>query len=244
MNAEVRALELTNPKVPVAEWGHDRLAKDLHDRRVTNGEIVAWKLNLGQWGEEGEIDVVSVRPTWTEDFGPMGFEVKASRSDFLGDLRREKWRKYLAYTQRLYFATPAGMVSKDEVPEECGLMVRSKKGWSGVVAPRVRKMDPEDEARITRALVMNQADPPWRAKTREERIEYLHGRSLVTRWGLRVGNEVADIAEELKEKRDQVRYAKKRLAKALGYNVGYMGDVNVSDLDLEELVAEVKGRLS
>lgn len=48
-----------------------------------------------------------------------GYEIKVSRSDFLGD---NKWHLYLQYCNEFYFVVPVGLVAKDEVPENVGLI--------------------------------------------------------------------------------------------------------------------------
>lgn len=52
-----------------------------------------------------------------------GYEIKVSRSDFLGD---EKWTDYLPLCNLLYFVAPAGVIQIDEIPEPCGLLQVSK----------------------------------------------------------------------------------------------------------------------
>ena len=48
-----------------------------------------------------------------------GYEIKVSRSDFLGD---NKWHLYLQYCNEFYFVVPVGLVAKDEIPENVGLI--------------------------------------------------------------------------------------------------------------------------
>ena len=50
------------------------------------------------------------------------------RADFLGDIRREKWRRYLPPSSRFSFAVPSGLVRVQEVPAEGkeGVMNRSR----------------------------------------------------------------------------------------------------------------------
>ena len=52
-----------------------------------------------------------------------GYEIKVSRSDFLGD---EKWTDYLPLCNLFYFVAPAGVIEKGEIPEPCGLLQVSK----------------------------------------------------------------------------------------------------------------------
>ncbi len=48
-----------------------------------------------------------------------GYEIKVSRSDFLGD---NKWHLYLQYCNEFYFVVPVGLVAKNEIPEDVGLI--------------------------------------------------------------------------------------------------------------------------
>lgn len=48
-----------------------------------------------------------------------GYEIKVSRGDFLQD---SKWHLYLQYCNEFYFVVPNGLISKDELPENVGLI--------------------------------------------------------------------------------------------------------------------------
>jgi hypothetical protein len=48
-----------------------------------------------------------------------GYEIKVSRSDFLQD---SKWHLYLQYCNEFYFVVPYGLINKNELPENVGLM--------------------------------------------------------------------------------------------------------------------------
>jgi hypothetical protein len=51
------------------------------------------------------------------------YEIKVSRSDFLHEIKHpEKRESALLFSNQYYFATPAGLVDVDEIPEECGLI--------------------------------------------------------------------------------------------------------------------------
>jgi hypothetical protein len=51
------------------------------------------------------------------------YEVKISRADFLGEVKRPLKRRIgMRFSNEFYFVTPAGMLSVDEVPTECGLI--------------------------------------------------------------------------------------------------------------------------
>lgn len=63
-------------------------------------------------------DGLAIRRSYT---GPCitGYEIKVSRSDFLQDA---KWHLYLQYCNEFYFVVPNGLISKDEIPENVGLI--------------------------------------------------------------------------------------------------------------------------
>lgn len=49
----------------------------------------------------------------------IGYEIKVSRNDFLQD---NKWHLYLQYCNEFFFVVPKGLVKKDELPENVGLI--------------------------------------------------------------------------------------------------------------------------
>ncbi len=58
-----------------------------------------------------------------------GFEVKASRADFTSD---KKWKDYLPFVNEFWFCAPPGVIDKDELPEDVGLLEPDQLGgWDG-----------------------------------------------------------------------------------------------------------------
>ena len=49
----------------------------------------------------------------------IGYEIKVSRNDFKQD---NKWHLYLRYCNEFYFVVPTGLVKKEELPNEVGLI--------------------------------------------------------------------------------------------------------------------------
>jgi hypothetical protein len=58
----------------------------------------------------------------------MAYEIKVTRSDFLGD---EKWRGYLGSCNEFYFVCPPKLIQPDELPTEAGLI------WTSINAARL-----------------------------------------------------------------------------------------------------------
>lgn len=60
----------------------------------------------------------------------MAFEVKAQRSDLLQDIRSEKYKKYLPFCSRFYFAYESGLAKPTEIPKPAGIVERDPEtGW-------------------------------------------------------------------------------------------------------------------
>jgi hypothetical protein len=64
------------------------------------------------------LDFWAMRKTWTR-YEATGYEIKISRSDFKAD---HKWEEYLKYCTRFLFACPSGLIKKDELPNDVGLV--------------------------------------------------------------------------------------------------------------------------
>ena len=102
-----------------------------------------------------------------------GYEIKVSRSDFLGD---EKWTDYLPLCNRLYFVAPAGVIEKGEIPEPCGLLrvtKNAKRLMTVKRAPFRQVQIPED---LWRYILMcrTQITPPNMNSTQSP-VDYWRG---------------------------------------------------------------------
>lgn len=110
-------------------WNHDALAADLARRLRNDGKAWTWlNATLGTWS--GPRPDVMAFPRFRYDVPQIhAYEIKVQRSDLLSDLNSEKWRKYLEHCQSVTFAMPSGLATRDEIPAECGVMFRTKRGW-------------------------------------------------------------------------------------------------------------------
>lgn len=88
----------------------------------------------------GQADVITIKPSYTK-FNLDIYEVKVTRSDFLTDLKRGKYKKYLPHCNRLYFAIVGDIAKKDEIPNDIGLIKYTEKGWSTIKAAKKRDVD-------------------------------------------------------------------------------------------------------
>ena len=86
------------------------------------------EMDLGLRGENANVqraDVLALK--WTEPVAHI-YEVKVSRADFLSDKNSGKWEGYLFNCQLFFFATPHGLITKEDVPEGAGWVEQTERG--------------------------------------------------------------------------------------------------------------------
>lgn len=122
------------------KWGHDELAHDLAQSLRGNPEHIVWEDM--QMGPSGSIrpDVYLLKKRYST-FAPVTYEVKVSVSDFRSDVTSGKWQGYLGFSSAVIFAVPAGLVSKEDVPAGCGLIVRHEEVWRMVKKPTMQLVE-------------------------------------------------------------------------------------------------------
>lgn len=115
-------------------YGEERAIYFMETRKRIKDQIKAERISTQI------ADVIVFYPSYTK-FNIDIFEVKKTRQDFLSDIRTEKWKGYLKYSNRFYFACLRGICTKDEIPEGVGLYVRGDKGWSCIKGAKTREIE-------------------------------------------------------------------------------------------------------
>lgn len=87
-----------------------RHRKDIFLEEVKNGRSYGNNLRI--------MDAWAMKLSWSP-VRTIGYEIKVSRSDFVGD---DKWPNYLKLCHQLFFVAPKGIISPDELPPEVGLI--------------------------------------------------------------------------------------------------------------------------
>ena len=100
--------------------------------RVDTPEGAKWQMAMP--------DVYSIRNTTVEDYVvPIVHEVKVSRADLLGDLRRPAKRQaYLSLAAECWYVVREGIARPEDIPPECGLLVATA-GALDVARPAPRR---------------------------------------------------------------------------------------------------------
>lgn len=161
------------------EWskGNLRTEKEIEEYRRRN------------WGKGTQIgDVVVVRPSYT-NFCIDIYEVKARRSDFLKEIRSEKWLGYLPHCHRFYFACLSDIVwGKEEIPEPAGLIIRGERGWRTVKRAVCRDITVPHETLLSMLFFRQKGFRSWRS--REKVLESWIGRERAFK---RLGSRITDV---------------------------------------------------
>lgn len=203
------------------KWGHDELAHDLAKKFRVNDAMMVWE-NM-QMGSSGSIrpDVYVLKKSYSS-FQPVTYEVKISRSDFLSDVTSGKWQGYLQFSSAVVFAVPKGLVTKDEIPAGCGLIVRSEKGWRTTKRPTLNVVDTLPH-KVWMKMLIDGVDRAGREaiKKRPQASEYLLEQRLRDKLGkdaaVLIRNVIAEQSaverqhEALKATREKLRNKQKSL---------------------------------
>lgn len=122
------------------KWGHDELAHDLAEKFRADTSVMVWEnMQMGPSGTQRPD--VYVLPKSYSRFTPTTYEIKVSMSDFRSDVTAGKWQGYLKYSSAVVFAAPAGLISKDDVPAGCGLILRHDEVWRTVKKPTLQRIE-------------------------------------------------------------------------------------------------------
>lgn len=193
-------------------WGHDELAHDLAQSLRVNPEHIVWE-NM-QMGPSGSIrpDVYLLKKRYST-FAPVTYEVKVSVSDFRSDITSGKWQGYLQFSSAVIFAVPAGLISKDDIPAGCGLIVRHDEVWRTIKRPTMQRIDTLPHASWMKLVIdgieraVDQRDTPkLRTAPRSWSVEQLLRKKFGEEVAMLVARAVRsqeDIVDELKRRDKQ-----------------------------------------
>lgn len=244
------------------QWNHDKLAEDLADHigpipflNVFLGSPVNYSMASSTWvhsnlpdnlreeaitiGEPQRADLVKILPSYTK-FTVSIYEIKVSRNDFLSDIRKDKWRGYLPHCNRFYFAVAEGVAKKQDIPEEAGLMIRGKKGWTTV------KAAPANNREIPRITLMSLAFARQRQTVRERRSDRVL--NAQGRWDRRkqlkvFGSQIADALAKQSNYLDathDLKQAVKTIREAIINGLGLDLGERWPEWELEKLAQMIK----
>lgn len=144
-------------------------------------------------------DGLAVRKSYT---GPCitGYEIKVSRSDFLQDA---KWHLYLQYCNEFYFVVPNGLISKDELPENVGLIYYYPDSGSLKKRKKAMYRNIEEPVGVYKYIIFSRLDQdrmPFyesRAEYAKAYIEDKKGKEVL---GIMLGSKMAKDLSDMQRK--------------------------------------------
>lgn len=175
------------------QWGHDELMYDLAEH-LDRPERMLWTdMQLGPM-HSPRPDIFLMAKTYSNPRGIV-YEIKVSVADFRSDVTTGKWQKYLDFACGVYFACPKGLITKNDVPPTCGLILRSEKGWRSAKAPVLSPVD-LDWLVMMKLLIdgIERHTPERRAKYYQSFIETKKANEIL-------GNDVATAVQDLQRTR-------------------------------------------
>lgn len=190
------------------KWTHDELAHDLALYLQQRADpLMVWEnMQLGSM-HSARPDVYTIRKSYSAP-RPMIYEIKVTIQDYRSDVGSGKWQKYLPFCSAMVFAVPSGLVTKKDLPEGCGLIVRSEKGWRMARGPTLSTTGLGDlPPEMWMKLVLDGVN-----RTTQERA-----RDRVTKWiynaeaGTRLGKEVRDAINNKRGLLDQIKRLKNKV---------------------------------
>ena len=136
----------------VTKIDHQWLCESLaHNRdsvfiNVTLGSVYQRRFDKIGSGCPPRADVVSIHPSYNK-FCITIYEIKENRADFQSDIRSDKWKKYLPFCNRFYFAVKEGVTQKGEIPSGVGLIMyrEDEKRWSFKKSAKRRELTQDEQ---------------------------------------------------------------------------------------------------
>lgn len=190
----------------MTEWNGKSLAENLAKSRDQNTWITWVQIPLGsvQMSNVPVADVIAIRKSFTNP-NFIIYEIKVTRSDFLSDVNRGKYRRYFNDCCQLYFAAPKGIIKADELPEGTGLIVRGDNGWRVLKAAPRREHIP-DQQLLLKLLMRGYEDHlvQWKQYDRLKNLEYKGLKEASLQYGIKIAQDLAN-ASELIEQADKIK---------------------------------------
>ncbi|GEM_PF-2110297 len=122
------------------EFKNEReLQEDLAEFLRESGQLTFTEIQIPGMNSS-RADVIAITPHRYSTKDIKLYEVKLTRGVWLSD---RKYQKYLDCCNRMYIACPKGVVKKDEVPKEVGLITRGENGWRVVKSPKLNINPPK-----------------------------------------------------------------------------------------------------
>lgn len=234
---------------------HRQLVNDLANHLEASDTIVFREPCIGRGGSPMP-DILRMRKSYTRT-NISAYEVKASRSDLMQDVKNTKWENYLHVCDRFFFAIGNDFEYKDIIEHlPVGIIRRSKSGWT---TPRAAPLNPHRQPldeETSLALLMHQSNKHRPKESRLSKLEVEREillkdevKNLYRLHNKKLADRISDVQRREQEVRhleaEQRREIKEQIFTALNLRVPWYRDDEfvqavVNRLFLEPFVEIVK----
>jgi len=111
-------------------------AAEILNALIASSDDLIWAKELTLLSGGRRVDFWTLAPATSKGYRAMAYEIKISRGDFKRD-SNEKQSGALSYSDRFWYVTPPGLITKAELPEYAGLQE-----WNGKRFVVIRKAPP------------------------------------------------------------------------------------------------------
>ncbi len=146
-----------------------------------------------------KFDGLAIAKSWAHPC-ITGYEIKVSRSDFLGD---NKYFCYLPYCNEMYFVVPKGLIDKNEIPTEFGLIYYNPETETLLTKKKAIYRNIEISGEMLMYIFMNKIDSdryPFHSSKADFFKDWLNKKKSNRDLGYAVKSRMAQTIEELEEK--------------------------------------------
>ncbi len=147
------------------------------------------------------IDALAIRKSWANPC-ITGYEIKTSRSDFLGD---QKWPGYLPYCNEFSFVCPHGLIKAGELPDEIGLVLYNKETGRLRASrrPTYKQIDPPIEMLMYLIMRWDNQPYPFFSSKRDFFESWLDNKKYNKILGKTISGELGQYIQDLAEKLEE-----------------------------------------
>lgn len=187
---------------------HNGLQEDLAKHLRVNTDRMVWTdTQLGPAGSPRP-DVFTIHKSYSR-FRSDCYEIKVSMSDLRSDITSGKWQKYMKYGSCCWFAFERGLAPLDLIPKECGVILRSDKGWRAARKPVAQALGTLPHDAWMKLLIESNPEQHVVDRYRASRsYSVWHADKLVRE---RFGTEIADLFRSVLYGEDRLKERKKNL---------------------------------
>lgn len=140
-----------------------------------------------------------------------GYEIKVSRSDFQRD---NKYHLYLQYCNEFYFVVPAGLLKKEEIPDDMGLIYYYPETGKLMKKKRALYRQIEEPVGVYKYIIysrISQDRTPFYEDRAEYARAYIEDKNDKKRIGWNLGSKMAKELSEAYSRLDALKNTEDRL---------------------------------